>query len=70
MSGIFGLENRTVTTSSRKVFGLSNKEIFGVDLYQAEIGRKIEGMFIKMLAGPNAVRKTLQNYLQEHGGTL
>ena len=49
---------------------LSNKEIFGVDLYQAEIGRKIEGMFIKMLAGPNAVRKTLQNYLQEHGGTL
>lgn len=49
---------------------LSNKEIFGVDLYQAEIGRKIEEMFIKMLAGPNAVRKTLQNYLQEHGGTL
>lgn len=49
---------------------LSNKEIFGVDLYQAELGRKIEEMFIKMVAGPNAVRKTLQDYLQEHGGNL
>ncbi|BDP84327.1 hypothetical protein EfmAA610_15370 [Enterococcus faecium] len=26
--------------------------------------------FIKMVAGPNAVRKTLQDYLQEHGGNL
>lgn len=41
-----------------------------VDLGGRRIIKKIEEMFIKMVAGPNAVRKTLQDYLQEHGGNL
>ncbi len=42
---------------------LSNAEIFGTDLYAAGLGRKIEEMFKKQLAGPGAVRRTLKEYL-------
>lgn len=39
--------------------------IFGSDLTKTTLGDKIEGMFIELLAGPGAVRATLQKYLQE-----
>ena len=42
---------------------LSNVNIFGVDLYAAGIGGKIEEIFREELAGPGAVRATLKKYL-------
>lgn len=42
---------------------LSNDKIFAVNLYEAGLGEKIEGMFAEMISGPGAVRKTLQKYL-------
>ncbi|MDO5401815.1 MAG: mannitol dehydrogenase family protein [Eubacteriales bacterium] len=42
---------------------LSNANIFGIDLYKAGIGEKIEAMFVEEIAGPGAVRSTLQKYL-------
>ncbi|WP_328812328.1 mannitol dehydrogenase family protein [Paradesulfitobacterium ferrireducens] len=42
---------------------LANESIFGINLYEAGLGAKIEGYFTEMLAGKNAVRATLQKYL-------
>ena len=42
---------------------LSNRQIFGSDLYEAGLGEKIEEMVRSELEGPGAVRKTLQKYL-------
>lgn len=42
---------------------LSNTEIFGSDLYSVGLGEKIEGYFNEMIAGPGAVRATLNKYL-------
>ena len=42
---------------------LENEGVFGVNLYEAGLGEKIEEMVRKMLAGPRAVRKTLREYL-------
>ena len=42
---------------------LQNANIFGIDLYAAGIGEKIETMVREELAGPGAVRTTLQKYL-------
>ncbi|MDF2570284.1 MAG: Mannitol 2-dehydrogenase [Sporomusa sp.] len=42
---------------------LSNKELFGSDLYSVGLGDKIEAYFSEMLAGPGAVRATLKKYL-------
>lgn len=42
---------------------LSNKAVFGVDLYEAGLAEKVEGMFVEMLAGKNAVRNTLKKYI-------
>ena len=42
---------------------LSNERIFGLDLYQAGLGGKIEGFFCEMLEGRNAVRKVLEKYV-------
>lgn len=42
---------------------LSNVNIFGVDLYQAGLGEKIEEMFLEEIAGPGAVRATLKKYM-------
>ena len=41
---------------------LGNANIFGSDLYAAGLGEKIEGYFKEELAGPGAVRKTLEKY--------
>ena len=42
---------------------LSNKNIFFVDLYEAGLGEKIEGMFAEMIAGKGACRATVHKYM-------
>lgn len=42
---------------------LSNAEIFGVDLYQAGLGPRVEALFARMTAGPGAARATLREVL-------
>lgn len=41
---------------------LSNENIFGIDLYKAGIGEKVEDMFKELIADKGAVRKTLKKY--------
>ncbi|OKP90916.1 mannitol dehydrogenase [Paenibacillus helianthi] len=43
---------------------LEDEQLFGVPLYAIGLGSKIEGMFLEMLAGPGAVRDTLEKYLR------
>ena len=43
---------------------LSNPVLFGSDLVALGLGEKIEGMVKEMLAGPGAVRATLQRYVK------
>lgn len=43
---------------------LQDEHLFGIQLYEIGLGEKIEGMFHEMLAGPGAVRQTLENYLK------
>lgn len=42
---------------------ISNKTIFGVDLYEVGLGEKIEKMFYEMLESEGAVRRTLEKYI-------
>lgn len=42
---------------------LANPVIFGVNLYEAGLGGKVESMFAELSAGPGAVRSTLVKYL-------
>lgn len=42
---------------------LSNKTIFGVDLYEVNLAEKVEEMFCEMMSEKGAVRKTLKKYL-------
>ena len=42
---------------------LEKVEIFGADLYGAGLADKVEGYFEEMLAGPGAVRRTLEKYV-------
>ena len=42
---------------------LSNKNIFGVDLYEAGLAEKVEGLYHELSAGKGAVRATLKKYL-------
>lgn len=44
---------------------LSDARIFGVNLYEAGLGEKVETYFAEMMAGPGAVRKTLQRALKK-----
>lgn len=43
---------------------LSNKNIFGIDLYEHKLAPKVESMFEELVAGKRAVRKTLEKYLE------
>ena len=43
---------------------LKDASIFAVDLYEAGLGEKIEGMFAELIAGPGAVRATLKKYVE------
>jgi fructuronate reductase len=40
---------------------LSNKAFFGLNLYEAGLGERVEKLFAQMLDGPGAVRKTLSD---------
>ena len=42
---------------------LANVNIWGVDLYTAGLGEKVEAIFRDLIAGPGAVRETLKKYL-------
>lgn len=44
---------------------LSNENVFYVNLYEAGIGELIEDIFREELAGPGAVRATIQKYLAQ-----
>ena len=41
----------------------SRKDVFAVDLYEAGLGERIEGMVRELYAGPGAVRATLHKYV-------
>ncbi|MCI9436136.1 MAG: mannitol dehydrogenase family protein [Lachnospiraceae bacterium] len=41
----------------------SRQDVFGVDLYAAGLGERIEGMAAELFAGSGAVRKTLHKYV-------
>jgi fructuronate reductase len=41
---------------------LANRAIFGVDLYEAGLGEKVESYFEELTAGPGAVAATLKKY--------
>ena len=43
---------------------LRDEQLFGVQLYEIGLGNKIEGMFYELLAGPGAVRSTLEKYVK------
>ena len=43
---------------------LSDASIFAVNLYEAGLGEKIEGMFAELTAGAGAIRAALKKYLQ------
>ncbi|MFW6308709.1 MAG: mannitol dehydrogenase family protein [bacterium] len=43
---------------------LSNEDLMGLNLYEIGLGNKIEGYFKEMIAGKNAVRETLEKYLE------
>ena len=45
----------------RKLF--SRADIFGVDLYEAGLGERVEAMTRELYAGPGAVRATLHKYV-------
>ena len=42
---------------------LSDEKIFGVNLYDAGLGEKVESLFTELIAGKGAVRNTLVKYL-------
>jgi len=42
---------------------LSDKRIFGVNLYEAGLGERVERYFEELVAGPAAVAKTLKKYV-------
>ncbi len=41
----------------------TRKDVFGLDLYEAGLGERIEAMAAELYAGPGAVRKTLHKYV-------
>jgi fructuronate reductase len=42
---------------------LTNKAIFGVDLYEVGLAELVVKYFTELIAGPGAVRETLKNYV-------
>ena len=42
---------------------LSDEKIFAINLYEAGLGEYVEELFVKMLQGPGAIRKTLHEAL-------
>ena len=59
-----GIELGKPETVEGKLGGiLSNPAVFASDLVKAGLATKIEGMVKELVAGPGAVRATLQKYL-------
>ncbi len=54
---------RPATSTNQLKAILSDKSLFGVDLYQAGLGEKIENMFREMIAGPQAIKTTIHKYI-------
>lgn len=46
---------------------LSNAAIFGVDLYEVGLGERVEKYFAELVAGPGAVKATLEKYCKPAG---
>ena len=44
---------------------LSDRRIFGVNLYEAGLGERVEQYFEELVAGPGAVAKTLKKYTEK-----
>lgn len=63
VSGIKLGDTSSVGESLRPI--LSNESLFGSDLYKAGLGEKIEAYFKELIVGKNAVRNTLDKYLQQ-----
>ncbi len=61
LSGVVFGKPQSLTRQLHEI--LSNEQLFGVDLYQAGIGKRIEGMFSQEISGKGAVRRTLKKYL-------
>ena len=61
LSGVEVGKPESLTDQLRPI--LSNVNIWGVDLYRAGIGEKIESIFREELGGPGAVRATLKKHL-------
>ena len=49
LSGVEAGKPETYTGQLKEI--LTNKAIFGVDMYEAGLADKVEGMFVEMLAG-------------------
>ena len=62
LAGIKVGQPETYTGQLKEI--LSNENIFGIDLYKAGIGEKIEALFLEEIQGVGAVRATLKKYLQ------
>ena len=43
---------------------LSNDKIFAVNLYEVGLGETVENYFKELVAGPGAVRATLEKYVK------
>ncbi len=63
LAGIEVGKPETLTDQLRPI--LSNQNLFGINLYEAGIGEKIEDLFRQEIAGPGAVRETLHKYTSE-----
>lgn len=44
---------------------LSNAAIFGVNLYETPLGKTVEGLFARLIAGPGAVRATIHEEMNK-----
>lgn len=60
-SSLKGIQLGDVSSDIRVI--LSNDKIFGINLYEINLGEKIEGMFNEMIVGSGAVRRTLEKYI-------
>lgn len=61
LAGIMVGVPSTLTEQAKGI--LSNENIFGIDLYKAGIGNKIEEMFCAQIEGSGAVRRVVKKYL-------
>ncbi len=49
---------------------LERSDIFGIDLYEHNLGAKVEDMFEQLLSGKGAVQHTLRFYLDHYGKNI